>query len=144
MLTVNLVRLISSDEGTFGSLILGDLRLATAELPWEGNTKGESCIPLGRYVCVWHNSPKFGNCYHVTDVPGRSHVLIHAGNFAGNEPAWQSDVEGCILLGERRGVMKNKKGKQQRCVLSSKIALQTFHAATGRSDFELRITGVVG
>lgn len=141
---INLVRIESSEEGTFGTMTAPGLKLATAELPWEANARGESCIPTGQYLCTWHNSPKFGNCYHVNDVPGRTHVLIHSGNFAGNEPNWQSDVEGCILVGRKRGVMPNKKSKIQRCVLASKEALAALHAYTNKNDFQLKIVGVVG
>lgn len=141
---VKLVRVESSDEGTFGTLTFEGFKFATAELPWENNAKGQSCVPLGEYHCIWHNSPRFGNCYELLDVPGRSHVLIHPGNFAGNEPAWQSDVEGCILLGERRGVLKNAKGKAQKCVTASRAALEKFHKLTDKQDLFLKISGVVG
>lgn len=137
---VRLVRLESSPEGTFGTLTLEGYKFSTAELPWESNQPTQSCIPVGDYVCVWHNSPKFGNCYQLLDVPGRSHILIHSGNFAGDEPTWQSDVEGCILLGERRGVLKNKKGKMQKCVTGSKVAMAKFHKITEREDLLLKVT----
>lgn len=63
------------------------------ELPFVGNQRNISCIPLGAYkVCLSH-SPKFGECYRLQDVPGRDGILIHKGNYTKN-------TQGCILVGE--------------------------------------------
>lgn len=98
-----LVRLMrqSNDKQTCGRFLLlnwrGDLvfECAALELPWVGNLPNVSCIPKGCYSVSKLNSPKFGaNTFGVHRVPGRSHILIHPGNFT-------RDIEGCILLGER-------------------------------------------
>ncbi|QAA81406.1 hypothetical protein EI546_06535 [Aequorivita sp. H23M31] len=83
---------------------LGELRLEkngktifeckTLELPWRNNAVQKSCIPAGKYQVVTRFSPKFKNHFHVLDVPGRSWILIHAGNY-------YTDILGCILVGEK-------------------------------------------
>lgn len=64
----------------------------TLELPWLNNQQQVSCIPEGEYEVVKRHSPKYKNHFHVTEVPGRSWILIHSGNF-------YSDILGCILPG---------------------------------------------
>ena len=55
----------------------------TMERPWvdlNGDGLGDpqtSCITPGTYLCEWRESPKYGWCYEVTGVKGRSHILIH-------------------------------------------------------------------
>lgn len=83
---------------------LGELRLEkngktifeckTLELPWLNNQVQKSCIPAGKYQVVTRFSPKFRNHFHVLDVPGRTWILIHAGNY-------YTDILGCILVGQR-------------------------------------------
>ncbi|MDX9703927.1 MAG: DUF5675 family protein [Candidatus Auribacterota bacterium] len=75
----------------------GDIafQCASLELPWMGNMPNVSCIPTGNYSVTRTNSPRFGNgTLSVNNVHGRSHILIHQGNFT-------RDIEGCILLGEK-------------------------------------------
>lgn len=105
-------RIHSNDEGTFGVLILNDEPIAlTAERPWLYNARSISCIPKGKYICKRIKSPSHGGCFEITNVPGRTHILIHGGNFP------LKDSEGCILVGEQferiNGVMavaQSKKG----------------------------------
>lgn len=65
----------------------------TLELTWAQNKTRISCIPKGEYQVLRRHSPKFGEHFHVTDVPGRSFILIHAGNY-------HSQILGCILVGD--------------------------------------------
>lgn len=86
---------------TTGRLVAldGDKKLVevvTIELPDNGNMKNVSCIPEGTYECERIISPSKGECFHVNDVPGRSHILIHVGNYAAGKKV---DTEGCILPG---------------------------------------------
>ena len=54
----------STDEGTFGTLTLGDgQQLYTTELPWRDNATQVSCIPKGVYRCEAINSPRFGRAW---------------------------------------------------------------------------------
>lgn len=64
----------------------------TLELPWLGNVRERSCIPTGEYSVIRAESPKFGRCYYIKDVPGRDGILIHVGNTL-------KDTRGCILPG---------------------------------------------
>lgn len=73
-----------------------------------------SCIPDGEYSVKHHTSPKFGKCLLVEGVPGRTNILIHAGNY-------YEDTEGCIIVGLRFAHV-NKDGSLD--VKSSKFALE--------------------
>ena len=79
------------------------LSIKSLELPWKNNQKGVSCIPQNTYLCKKVKSPsknkKIGGwVYLLMDVPGRSAVEIHIGNFASGIKV---DTEGCILVGMR-------------------------------------------
>lgn len=67
---------------------------------------GETCIPLGKYPLSTRWSPKFSATYNhdmiwVKDVPGFEFILIHWGNTI-------SDTEGCLIVGNKIGIIKNK------------------------------------
>lgn len=130
---VTLQRHHSDDQGTAGVLTVGKLRLHTLELPWADNKPQVSCIPVGRYHCAVRQSPRFGAVYHVQNVPGRSYILIHSGNYAGAKP-YKSHVLGCILLGKRAGIMDG-----QRAVLLSRPAVREFMDLMQGKPFELEI-----
>lgn len=65
----------------------------TLELPWRDNTPFKSRIPSGIYPVVKNISPKFGKSLWIQEVPNRTEILIHRGNFF-------YDILGCILVGE--------------------------------------------
>lgn len=91
---LELLRVGQSGRGTFGVIRYGQVPFVlTLERPWEDNKENVSCIPAGRYRCRKIRSPKFGDTYEICDVPGRTHVLLHWGNFI-------EDTEGCVLVGE--------------------------------------------
>jgi hypothetical protein len=82
-------------RGTFGVLVNGEVPFAlTMEQPWKDNEQEVSSIPAGRYLCRRVNSPHFGETFEITDVPGRTHILLHKGNML-------ADTRGCVLVGER-------------------------------------------
>ena len=93
-----LTRISKQEDRTLGQLDVGDFSCFTLELPdlnndgIEGNEVRRSCIPEGVYPVKRHNSPKFGNCFWIQDVPGRSAILIHPGNYPRH-------TLGCILVG---------------------------------------------
>jgi hypothetical protein len=133
--TLTLTRGQSTDQGTPGLLTCDGLSLFTLELPWRDNTPQTSCIPAGRYLCRPYSSTKYPGVYEVTGVPGRSAILIHTGNFAGDvSKGYKSDVQGCILVGLARGSLDGQKN-----VLSSRLAMDRLQAAVGRNSFELVI-----
>lgn len=141
-----LVRDQFNDQGTCGVLTGMAFTFPTIELPWRdlnGDGIGDaqkSCITPGVYECVWHTSPSKGECYHVTGVTGRSNILIHSANFAGDvDKGWESQLLGCIALGLNAGVMPNKAGRAQQAVLQSKAAMKQFHEAMAKQPFSLEI-----
>jgi len=82
----------------------------TLELPYLENHKDISCIPEGEYKCDRVTSKKFGICYLLNDVPSRSGIIIHAGNYASERMLLERaimrnvrkvDTLGCILVGLR-------------------------------------------
>lgn len=67
-----------------------------------------ACIPIGAYPLILGYSRRFDTILpHVLNVPGRSAIEIHWGNFP-------TDTQGCILVGEERG---------QDSVLKSRVAV---------------------
>jgi hypothetical protein len=74
----------------------------TIELPWKNNERSVSCIPDGVYRTIRHRSPSYGECFWILNVPGRSEILIHHGNYAAsiNPKTGTPDTKGCILPGE--------------------------------------------
>ena len=143
----SLIRMSSSDQGTFGKLslsaddgsFLGEW--VTVELPWRDNAPQRSCVPVGDYMAKWLWSESHKQfLYHLQDVPNRSGVEIHAANFGGNTAlGWHSDLLGCIALGKTVGPLQNPEGRMQQAVLASRIAMQEFTNATAGVDLQLTI-----
>lgn len=123
-----LVRDPSTDHGTLGRLVCGAgaLALHTIEPPWRDNRPNRSCIPVGSYEVVPHRSPRYGACYLVSGVAGRSHILIHAGNVGGDRDlGWHTHTLGCLLPGLARGRLRVR-GRMQAAVLSSRTAVRKW------------------
>lgn len=74
--------------------ILG--RAVTLELPQNGNQHFTSCIPEGKYQVEKYISPTKGECFKLLNVPDRTDIFIHRGNFAAGT---KKDTLGCILCG---------------------------------------------
>jgi hypothetical protein len=112
MIRVIVQRCLQYPTSTFGIMCVDDEpEFLTVENPWLDNQRNISCIPKGIYTIRPHTSPTFGKCLAVDDVPGRSHILIHAGNTA-------ADTRGCILVGTRFGNVGD-----MRAVMQSRMAL---------------------
>lgn len=99
-------RYATGDSGTFGDATLTEIdgtetwRAFSLEEQWKDNAPNVSCIPAGRYVAEWTQTPKHPNgVYMLHNVPGRNAIEIHVGNT-------ENDILGCILVGERLGVLK--------------------------------------
>ena len=141
MKTARLIRGPSTDQGTPGELLLDSQKWKTIELPWRENRRGVSCIPLGRYLVELVRSPSKGLVYGVRNVPGRSHVLIHSANFAGDESlGWVTELQGCIAPCLRHGFLRNKNGVMQFAGLVSKPACNSFVASLQGQPFYLEIS----
>lgn len=135
---IKLIRDESSDQGTFGTIDFDGFRYETIELPWRGNQPMISCVMPGKYHCVWEMSPSKGHeTYRLVNVPGRTGVLIHSGNFAGDiSRGLKSDFLGCIGLGIMRGNLDG-----QKAIISSRAAVAKFENALKREPFDLEIIG---
>lgn len=129
MIEIKLIRVCSSESGTFGVMMIDDMPLCvTCEDPWRENERNISCIPKGVYSCVPHNGGRFKNVWEIKNVPGRDAVLIHNGNTI-------KDTEGCILVGKGFGFLNE--------LPSITESIITLNMLRGRSDlsqgFTLRI-----
>ncbi len=126
-----LLRIAEKLHATYG-VLMEDYQpwLLTLEDAWMGNQRNISCIPEGPYKCRRVQSPKFGDTFEVTNVPGRSHILFHSGND-------QDDTSGCILLGSEWG-----KNRDEVIVAESRKAVDKFmHRLTHTDEFNLYIRG---
>lgn len=101
MIEFNIKRVIISNQAILG--IWKDekgLELCrTLENPYRDTIK-DSAIPCGSYECVKDSVGRF-KFYKVLNVPDRQNIEIHQGNY-------ESDTEGCILVGESWAIMNNK------------------------------------
>lgn len=94
---VQITRFKDTGKETLGNLIAhkneDTFKCVTIELSWKDNKKMISCIPKGIYQVkkvFWPR--KLKSYYQVQNVPGRSGIFIHEGNFFFN-------YEGCIGCG---------------------------------------------
>jgi len=137
MNTVYLCRGTSTEQGTLSTIICpdNDFTCKAIELPWKDNIISYSCIPTGEYIVKRRWSKKYNYHYHITDVKGRSWILCHSGNFAGDtSKGWKTHSEGCILLGLYFGIITG-----QNAVLNSRTAIRRFEEAMNYETFKLII-----
>lgn len=134
-----LKRILFSDDGAAGVLICGNQPVClTLEEDWRDNQKGISCIPEGSYLCRRRTTAAHGETFEVTEVPGRTGILIHSGNT-------EMDTEGCILPGMEYGSIgawddQSKTIEPQLAVLRSREAFKKFMALVGdRELFALHV-----
>ena len=88
-----LIESYHTQDCTLGRIFYGNFQCFTLELPWLGNSRGISAIPAGTYEAFKRESPKNGSVVELLDVPNRTHIQIHAGNYT-------RQIEGCILVGD--------------------------------------------
>ena len=103
---------------------------ATLELAWKNNAKRISCIPEGTYKVNPRWSKKFKNHLHLIDVPIRSLILIHAGNYV-------EQTAGCILIGTDFNDI-NRDGEMD--IINSKLALTELLTITKNHEIKITIT----
>jgi len=132
---VTITRSKLEDAQTLGTLVLTNdegkklFNCKTLELPWLNNKRNESCIPLGNYKVVARQSARYNKHYHIQDVPGRSFVLIHIGNY-------YTQTKGCILVGKS---VSDINGDGYLDVTNSKSALQELlKLAPNGFDLEIK------
>jgi hypothetical protein len=117
-IAIRLTREPSNEKQTQGILQIMEsgqvvFECKTLELPWKGNQRNISCIPTGNYTVEKRFTQERGNHFHLLNVPGRSSILIHSGNY-------YSHTLGCILVGEKFSDL-NKDGFVD--IVSSRITL---------------------
>jgi len=130
-----LTRFAMSDQGTEGQLITEGFSCFTLELPWRDNEKGISCIPPGEYQAIITKTNRYGLVYWLPKVDGRTSILIHWGNYAGDPiKGLKTHSMGCILLGKLLGFLGG-----QRAVLNSRVAVSQFISAMNYEPFILKV-----
>ena len=141
MQTAYLLRGDSTDEGTFGYMLSQNGIWNSLELPDRDNAKNISSIPKGEYICNLRYSPHFKRItYHLQNVEGRTYILTHSANFAGDiNKGYQSHLNGCISLGIKRGAFRNKFGNKQKAILLSRKAVREFNESMDNESFKLII-----
>ena len=134
-MVVTLERWAKTKDGVLGRMG----RWYTLEEEDAQNRPGVSAIPAGTYTCKRRMYHKGGyETFEVTNVPGRSDILIHIGNT-------EEDTMGCILLGMELGTLvvhpeEGGPAKAKIAVLSSGVAFRAFMASMqGEDSFTLDI-----
>jgi hypothetical protein len=74
------------------------LELPLFIVPMKINSPKINCIPEGTYIASKIYSPSKGHCFSIHNVPNRTNILIHKGNFAFVRKV---DTAGCILVGSK-------------------------------------------
>jgi hypothetical protein len=142
---VTLERFLSSNEGVFGTLTVGNLVLFTVEKQWRNNQSKVSCIPAGTYQLAPHHSPHLNiDTYQIMGVPGRDEVLLHPANT-------EEDLLGCVGVGLNLGVLaiqadeESGRPVKKLAVVRAKPAFTQLIAALGgakRTDLSVDIRWV--
>lgn len=123
---------------TTGSLYVFDgdhsfFNCLTLELPYKNNQKSISCYPAGVYKVIKIKRPNGKWAFSVKDVPGRSAILFHAGNYIATS---KPDSEGCTLVGFRYDDI-NKDGNID--ILDSTKALDLLLKIMPDTEFNLYV-----
>jgi len=131
---VELIRLETGPEGTFGSLrIQKRIFCSTLEPQDRQNTPNLSSIPTGQYPCKRVASARFSETFEICDVFGRTLIRFHPGN-------WVDQTLGCVLLGESIGKLRGRQGIS-RAVLNSGNTFRAFMAMVAAYErFHLTVT----
>lgn len=104
MTTIDLIRLEEGPAGTFGVLKIDkEIFCMTLEPKDMLNKKNISCIPAPQQYLCERRLSRFGETFEVMDVPDRTGILFHSGNFI-------DSTAGCILLGQYIDKLKGDRG----------------------------------
>jgi len=106
---IELTRHSDSASGTHGIIDIGLDIFHSLEQPYLDNIPFESCVPVGEYVLLPFNSPKYGDCYiminpelnvyQFEDAYNRPKsgrylcLFVHRGNYVRN-------FQGCVGAGD--------------------------------------------
>lgn len=98
-----LLRIGECSKQTMSRIVVGDyvFTCPALELPWRDNKTNVSRIPEGVYPWQYFEG-RFGPSIRILNVPGRSNIVVHYGNFVGslNPRTNTPDSRGCPLPGE--------------------------------------------
>ena len=111
------------EHKTVGILSGKGVEFKTLERPWLNNTPNSSCIPEGCYIVKRDKAGRF-QYYAVQEVPNRSAIEFHAGNFVEHS-------QGCILVGEGLN--------REQDLVNSNNAINKMVEIIGDNDFILNI-----
>lgn len=130
-IVVILNRYETSEQGTKGNIsINGAYFCKCLELPWKDNNNNVSCIPADKYDVFFR-----WNHYKLKDVEGRTGILIHSGNYAGDSSkGYLTNSQGCLMFGEKFGTLSN-----QLAVLNSSHTLSKFLKKLDKKSFKFEI-----
>lgn len=141
LMLLSLIRTDDTADGVFGEMHIPAgpggpaLTLHTVEDDNLQNRRGVSCIPAGLYLLRRTMFYRHGyEAFEVTGVPGRSRILIHVANT-------ENDVEGCIGVGLRRGVLlvstdedTGLPNAEKRAVVASREAFRVLMSRLAHTD----------
>lgn len=136
MSDARLTRFAYTPNGTFGRLIVAGKEFYTVERPWKNNESNVSCIPEGTYTLRMRDSGvvsrstggAYSRGWEVTNVKGRSFIMIHPGNTV-------DDLQGCIAPGKSLGAVSGKWA-----VVSSRQAFdELMKLLAGQNEWKLTI-----
>lgn len=114
-------------DGVFGVLTsaAGDHICYTLEHGYEGEAGPWAKLPLGTYTCQrgphrLHGMVKDFDTFEVLNVPGRTGILFHWGNY-------NKDSDGCILVGDKKvGNMVTSSRKMFAQFMALQAGVDTF------------------
>lgn len=135
--TLIINRFETSDQGTFGKILVGEKWLYTGELPWRENKNNISCVPCGTYKCIFTFSPRFKRvmCLIIDNSKKRLGLRVHSANYMGDkDKGYLSQLNGCISLGEKFGILNG-----QKAVVISSPAIRYFESLYKNKIFNLEI-----
>ena len=129
---LRLRRFTQTGDATVGELVGLGKKVYTLEDPWRNNTRMVSCIPVGTYNVVPHgwepdSTVRFKRTYRLLNVPGRTAILIHAGNS-------HADTHGCILLGFGLTIDQGLT-----TLTESRAAVDLLRQTIGQGNFTIKI-----
>lgn len=121
----------ADDRATIGMLTIKGFKhepIFTLENPLRATTV-DSRIPAGLYKCAPYSSAKFSKAWEIKNVPGRTAILIHAGNT-------EVDTTGCILVGLSASTALVNKTPQ---IAQSRDAMLSLQRVLNDEEFTLEV-----
>ena len=133
---LKLIRQNSSGQCTSGQLAFDGFIAYTLERPWQGNLPIISSIPMGTYHGYVRTRTRDRWRIELTDVPGRSNVQIHVGNFV-------ADGIGCVLIGSNLSPDLCTLQASAVAMNKFKLAFNAASAKLGQPDIDTPVALIV-